>query len=41
MKDQLENRLHKMVCAGQLPLDQAQRDISTDWRAAYNKYMTK
>ena len=39
MKDQLENRLHKLVCAGQLPLSQAQKEISTDWRAAYQKYM--
>ena len=39
MKDQLENKLHKMVCAGQLPLAQAQKEIATDWRVAYQKYM--
>jgi hypothetical protein len=39
MKDTLENKLHKMVCAGQLPLAQAQKEIATDWRIAYQKYM--
>jgi hypothetical protein len=37
MKDQLENRLHKMVCAGQLSLAQAQREIRADWIAAYRQ----
>jgi hypothetical protein len=37
MKDQLENHLHKMVCAGQLPLSEAQLEIRTDWIAAYQK----
>ena len=27
-----------MVCHGQLDLAEAQRDISTDWVAAYKKY---
>jgi hypothetical protein len=27
-----------MVCGGQLDLSTAQRDISTDWIAAYKKY---
>jgi hypothetical protein len=27
-----------MVCAGQLDLSAAQRDIATDWIAAYKKY---
>jgi len=39
MKDTLENKLHKLVCAGQLPLAQAQKEIATDWRVAYQKYM--
>jgi hypothetical protein len=39
MKDQLENKLHKMVCSGQLPLAQAQKEIAADWRVAYQKYM--
>jgi len=38
VKDRLENALHRLVCAGQLPLDTAQRDIATDWIAAYQAY---
>jgi hypothetical protein len=38
VKDRLENELHRLVCAGQLPLDTAQRDIATDWIAAYRAY---
>jgi len=39
VKDALENRLHEMVCNGELPLETAQHDIATDWIAAYKKYM--
>jgi hypothetical protein len=38
VKDTLEEHLHKMVCAGKLDLSTAQRDIATDWIAAYKKY---
>lgn len=38
-KDVLENRLHKMVCAGQVPLSEAQHAIATDWVAAYRRYV--
>jgi hypothetical protein len=38
VKDQLEDRLHEMVCRGDLDLATAQHDISTDWIAAYRKY---
>jgi hypothetical protein len=38
VKDALEERLHQMVCAGKLDLPTAQRDIATDWIAAYKKY---
>lgn len=38
MKDRVENRLHVEVCAGRLPLGEAQHDISTDWRAAFVRY---
>jgi hypothetical protein len=38
IKDQLEDRLHEMVCHGDLDLATAQRDISADWIAAYRKY---
>src|SRR5580698_6906594 len=38
IKDDLEERLHEMVCGGELDLSTAQRDIATDWIAAYKKY---
>jgi hypothetical protein len=38
VKDDLEDRLHEMVCEGKLDLRTAQRDIATDWIAAYKKY---
>ncbi len=38
-KDVLENTLHDLVCAGKLDLAIAQRDIATDWYAAYVKYV--
>jgi hypothetical protein len=39
-KDQLENRLHSMVCHGQMPLAEAQRLIATNWIAAYQRYIS-
>jgi hypothetical protein len=38
VKDQLENHLHRLVCSGQLDLATAQREIATDWIAAYKRY---
>jgi anti-sigma factor RsiW len=38
VKDQLEDRLHSMVCHGDVDLATAQRDISSDWIGAYRKY---
>jgi hypothetical protein len=38
VKDALEDRLHDLVCDGRLDLATAQRDISSDWIAAYKKY---
>jgi hypothetical protein len=38
VKDQLEDRLRRMVCRGDVDLGTAQHDISTDWIAAYRKY---
>jgi hypothetical protein len=38
VKDALEDRLHNLVCQGQVDLTTAQRDISMDWIAAYKKY---
>jgi hypothetical protein len=37
-KDALESRLHNMVCSQQIDLAEAQREIATDWIAAYKKY---
>jgi hypothetical protein len=37
-KDALEARLHGMVCNGQIDLQAAQGELSTDWIAAYKKY---
>jgi len=39
LKDALENRLHAMVCRGQISLDAAQKAISTAWIAAYLQYV--
>jgi hypothetical protein len=39
VKDQLENKLHKMVCEGAIDLRAAQRAIATDWIGAYRKYV--
>lgn len=38
VKDQLEDRLHELVCSGDLDLATAQHDISQDWISAYKKY---
>ncbi|WP_347989100.1 hypothetical protein [Methylomonas sp. AM2-LC] len=39
VKDQLENKLHELICADQLPVTQAQQEIASDWQAAYKKYV--
>jgi hypothetical protein len=38
VKDALEERLHELVCAHQIDLKTAQKEIATDWIAAYMKY---
>ncbi|MDP9114874.1 MAG: zf-HC2 domain-containing protein [Acidobacteriota bacterium] len=38
VKDALEDRLREMVCGGSLDLSEAQREIATNWIAAYKKY---
>jgi hypothetical protein len=38
-KDKLENRLHELVCAGQLDLATAQQEIARNWIEAYKKYV--
>lgn len=40
-KDQLEERLHELVCGGQLDVATAQHEIASDWIAAYKKYLGK
>ena len=36
-KDELENRLREMVCAGETPLATAQREIASDWASLYRR----
>jgi len=37
VKDQLENRLHEMVCQGSVPMETAQQWIAQDWISAYQR----
>ncbi len=39
VKDKLENKLHALVCDGQLDLKSAQQQEATDWMSAYVKYI--
>jgi hypothetical protein len=39
VKDALEERLHRLVCSGDLDLSTAQREIATNWVDAYKKYV--
>jgi hypothetical protein len=39
VKDALEERLHQLVCSGELDLPTAQQAIATDWITAYKKYL--
>jgi hypothetical protein len=34
-----QRKLHKLVCAGQLDLKTAQREIASDWIEAYKRYL--
>jgi hypothetical protein len=38
-KDRLEDCLHVAVCAGRMPLEQAQRELAEDWIAAYKRHI--
>ena len=38
LKDKLENRLNKEMCAGQITLREARQMLKDDWRVAYRKY---
>lgn len=39
LKDQLENRMHQLVCSGQLTLKVAQAVFLTNWEKGYSKYV--
>ncbi|HEV2291504.1 MAG TPA: hypothetical protein VGR60_06675 [Gemmatimonadales bacterium] len=36
-KDKVENWLHREVCAGRIPVEEAQREIAENWYAVYLK----
>jgi hypothetical protein len=38
VKDKVENRLHREVCAGRITLGTAQHMIAGDWRISYRRY---
>jgi hypothetical protein len=38
-KDKLEAKLCRLICDGKVLLAEAQREIATDWIAAYRKYI--
>jgi hypothetical protein len=39
IKDKIENKLHALVCSGQLSLKTAQKAIASNWFLAYQKYI--
>jgi len=39
VKDQLENRMHDLLCAGQITLKTAQSVFMTNWESGYKKYI--
>ncbi len=39
VKDRIENKLHSLICSGQISLHAAQKAIATDWVGAYRKYI--
>ncbi len=38
-KDALEAKLCRLACDGKVPLEEAQREIATNWITAYQKYI--
>jgi Putative zinc-finger len=38
VKDQLEDHLHRMVCERKISLNEAQKEIASNWIEAYKKY---
>lgn len=41
IKDQVENKLHALVCANKMKLSTAQHLIATNWWGAYQTYVEK
>lgn len=39
VKDKIENKLKRLICAGKITLKAAQDEISTDWVASYRKHI--
>lgn len=39
VKDVVERALNRLVCSGQMPLAQAQREIAQDWTASYRTHV--
>jgi hypothetical protein len=39
VKDVLETKLKRLVCIGEISLEEAQTAIANDWVAAYNQYV--
>ncbi|HUG21792.1 hypothetical protein [Piscinibacter sp.] len=39
-KDRLEAKLHQLVCSGEIPLQEAQEAIRTDWKLAARYYLS-
>ena len=39
VKDQVENKLHDLVCSGKISLANAQKAIASNWYSAYQKYV--
>ena len=39
LKDKLENKLHRLVCAGTIDIVDAQLSLRTNWILAYSKYI--
>ena len=40
VKDRLEDKLHQLVCSGQLDLKTGQQAIASNWIEAYQKYVS-
>jgi hypothetical protein len=41
VKDALERKLYRLVCAGELDLKTAQHSIASNWIEAYKKYVSE